>query len=199
MGRELKRVPLDFNWPLGDIWKGYLNPFYKKCPKCHDGYSASYDLLAKHINSLMWDSKALQDENYSKITEFLAGRRKEFLFGHDSTDAWHAVKKIGTLAGLSDNWTKCNYCNGSGIDPEIKKRYESWEKFEPPVGEGYQLWENTSEGSPESPVFITLEELCEWCAENATTFANFKATKEEWKSMFEADFVFHKQGNNIFI
>jgi len=74
---------------------------------------------------------------------------------------------------------------------------------EPPIGEGYQMWETTSEGSPASPVFKTLDELCEWCAENATRFADFKATKEKWKEMFDADFVCHKmnydKGTVVFI
>jgi len=43
MGRELKRVPLDFEWPLKEIWWGFLNPFYKyhlDCPSCNvSGYS----------------------------------------------------------------------------------------------------------------------------------------------------------------
>ena len=28
MGRELKRVPLDFQWPENKVWDGYLNPHY---------------------------------------------------------------------------------------------------------------------------------------------------------------------------
>jgi len=59
--------------------------------------------------------------------------------------------------------------------------------FDPPEGEGYQLWETTSEGSPSSPVFKTLDELCEWCAENATTFASNKATKEQWRKMLSEE------------
>lgn len=37
MGRELRRVPLDFDWPLKETWAGYLNPFYAaraECPAC---------------------------------------------------------------------------------------------------------------------------------------------------------------------
>lgn len=63
---------------------------------------------------------------------------------------------------------------------------EIWESYlkkpciAPPTGDGFQLWENTSEGSPISPVFKTLDELCEWAAENETVFASIKASKEEW-------------------
>lgn len=38
MGRQLRRVPMDFDWPLNKTWKGFLNPHYKedsvKCPFC---------------------------------------------------------------------------------------------------------------------------------------------------------------------
>lgn len=71
--------------------------------------------------------------------------------------------------------------------------------IEPPKGKGYQLWEDVSEGSPISPVFKTLDELCAWAEKNATTFASFKATKEEWKKMLSDEFVYHKEGNTMFI
>ncbi len=37
MGRELKRVPLDFDCPIDETWIGFLNPHYKHsrdCPFC---------------------------------------------------------------------------------------------------------------------------------------------------------------------
>lgn len=46
MGRTLKKVPLDFNWPIDKIWEGYLNPFWKlhiKC--CEQGYSKEGQFL----------------------------------------------------------------------------------------------------------------------------------------------------------
>lgn len=41
MGRELKRVPLDFQWPMNAVWKGYINPYRSvKCKACDgEGYS----------------------------------------------------------------------------------------------------------------------------------------------------------------
>lgn len=49
------------------------------------------------------------------------------------------------------------------------------------------LWETTSEGSPTSPVFPTAEALAEWCAENASYFADLKMSKEEWLRGFVND------------
>ena len=51
---------------------------------------------------------------------------------------------------------------------------------EPPKGEGYQLWETTTEGSPLSPVFPSLDELCAWAAENATVYGRKKVSKDVW-------------------
>jgi hypothetical protein len=35
MGREIKRVALDFDWPIGLTWKGYLNPYSpQECKPC---------------------------------------------------------------------------------------------------------------------------------------------------------------------
>jgi hypothetical protein len=81
MGREIKRVPLDFAWPEGEVWKGY----YPDCAGC------------------------------------------EFDDDDDCTS-----------------------------DEDCPRR------FDPPAGDGWQIWETVSEGSPNSPVFATKEELIEY-------------------------------------
>ena len=132
MGRTLKRVPVDFNWPIGKVWYGYLN------------------------------------------------------FCHCSDDC-DGCKEFAQTKGYLINDVGC---------PE----YPELEALrEPPQGAGYQLWETTSEGSPQSPVFISLKELCEWCEANATTFASYTASAEEWEKMLSADFVCAREGDAIFI
>jgi len=94
--------------------------------------------------------------------------------------------------GFSDDW------NG-GWKPreadELNMTFAEWDG-EKPVKEDYmpewkdeelthiQLYENTSEGTPISPVYLAseIEKLCEYAAENCPTFADLKASKEEWKS-----------------
>ncbi|MBR8638559.1 hypothetical protein KEF29_02915 [Streptomyces tuirus] len=42
MGREIRRVPLDFDWPLNKVWEGFLSPDRfdeEPCPDCKNGYS----------------------------------------------------------------------------------------------------------------------------------------------------------------
>jgi hypothetical protein len=101
--------------------------------------------------------------------------------GHDAINAHICVEVRARELGV---YGECECCNGDGeiwFSDEIEKLAENWESYEPPTGEGYQMWENTSEGSPQSPIFETLDELCEWCATNASVFgSNNFMTKEEW-------------------
>lgn len=78
--------------------------------------------------------------------------------------------------------------------------YLKGQAVDPPMGEGYQLWETTTEGSPVSPVFVTLDELCEWAEKNVGTWGDDnKITAAEWKRMLTEGFVHHREGNRIFI
>ena len=140
MSRELKRVPLDFDYPLGQVWYGYF---------------------------LTPTTCMSHNEEYCEY-----------------------CKKFAEIKGI--NITSHGCPDFEYITNVFKKQ------IEPPEGEGYQLWGTTTEGEPSSPVFETLGELCEWCAENDTVFADIKATKEEWKKMLEADFVHAKVGNAVF-
>ncbi len=63
----------------------------------------------------------------------------------------------------------------------------------------YMLYESTSEGTPLSPAFETIEEVAAWAAENASTFGNFRATKEEWFEMLSDGVVYAESGNMTFI
>ncbi|MBO2461711.1 hypothetical protein [Actinomadura violacea] len=48
MSREVKRVPVDFVWPLDQRWQGYLTPDHllpDSCPDCEHGLSPSGEYL----------------------------------------------------------------------------------------------------------------------------------------------------------
>lgn len=269
MGRMLKRVPLNFSWPLKKLWKGYRNPYrYKHCAAC-----SLCDQQGLNLETLLWrqtwnceaffeanrtlalrgrlasrEFDFLKEVNYENRweemnnwrTRFTQEELDELMTSEESTyarsrrldlfgdfleknpnpsleefskwlstaispltyerDLRWAMTKIRTKRlGVYGN---CELCLGDGHvfrTPEHKRLSEEWETFDPPEGPGYQLWETTSEGSPASPVFETLDELCSWCADNATTFARFTATAEEWKSMLGKDLVYHQQGNAVFV
>ena len=139
MGRKLMRVPLDFDAPINEIWKGYLitnHPDYenlpvKSCEECRENFDECFE----SADYCVW---------------------------------------------YNEKW--------------MKDWYE-----EPPTGEGYQLWETTTEGSPQTPVFETIDGLAEYCEKNVSTFGDMMATKEEWGRMLEEDNVHTTMGNVTFI
>lgn len=87
----------------------------------------------------------------------------------------------------------------NGNPPDVE--YYQTKKYSPEELTHIQLYEDTSEGTPLSPVFKKeeFENLCEWAAKNESTFANFKATKEEWMQMLSNGNVHHREGNVIFM
>jgi hypothetical protein len=120
-------------------------------------------------------------------------------FGHDDINAGICIRARCKRESVP---LECARCQGSGTiwpSPEVKKQHEDWGPTDPPPGDGYQLWEDCSEGSPVSPVFASLDELCTWAAVHATTFADFKATREEWRKMLDGGIVHAALGNNIFM
>lgn len=104
-------------------------------------------------------------------------------FGHDSINQWICVRARLEPLGLS---TSCATCGGSGelFDSEESRiADEEWKETEPPSGEGYQLWETVSEGSPISPVFATPEELADWLVTPGNgSEVDRKTTREGWLS-----------------
>lgn len=274
MGRSLKRVPLDFNWPINKTWEGYLNPFWKQAIECcKQGYSkegqflhdsfyhmnqenlwavwAGHNILSirprERLKQMGWDDRICDNIDMARKFGFKSltgwedkleaddvkvlvddGRLHDFThtwsretgwklndppymptpdevnawsgqgMGHDAINCGilieHRCKKVGVNP-------RCEKCNGSGHlwpSPEVKKRYEEWTEVEPPKGHGFQLWQSTSEGSPITPVFKTLDELCKYASVHCTTFADQKTSAANWKKMLEKDFVHHQSGNMIF-
>lgn len=106
MGREIRRVPLDFNWPISQIWKGYYNPYSGlKCSVCNgSGESSEYkelsdtwygfnDPVAKWCYSITQDEvQALVDGN--RLWDFTRVPR---------TDAQHEVVKQ-KIADGGNSW-----------------------------------------------------------------------------------------------
>jgi len=238
VNRELRRVPLDFSWPLDQVWKGYINPYRSmECKTCAgsglnpatkkldddwythyrtDGQEGwMYHLEQEDVQALI-DAGRLMDftrvpinEEQRKIVEekIANGGNRWLPFNngyiptaeevntwareigngikHDSTNRYICVKSRAERLGV---YGDCPYCKGNGElwqSDEIKRLYDEWQPFEPPLGNGFQLWETTSEGSPMSPVFESLDELCEWATDNETVFGSSKISKDQWMSILD--------------
>ena len=324
MSRNLKRVPLGFDWPLKEIWGGYVNPYYNlagDCPDCENGHdraggrpdanaalfhkqwygNAPFDPVAYGAEPLspfapaIWrrasknvgaapdfymthaeriaceefkqkvmtgsfvpddpplvpfpsfDKERAINREARRLYELwryqwshhLVQADVDALVAHerlwDLTSTWsaeHGWQKredghhptavevnVWSFEGFGHDaqnnaiCTKarcdregvpymCSRCEGSGRiwpTPEIEQQYENWTRTAPPTGDGYQLWEDCSEGSPVSPVFTSLDELCVWAAEHATTFGPHKATADEWREMLDGGIVHAKIGDNVLL
>lgn len=214
MGREARRVPIDFDWPLNQVWNGYLLPehFHEQtCPDCDHGLTADGQLIqgiAYMIVGLGDDVFAqerghqlhpclqpIHEISYVQGQPRPTARFEELikgLFADDEYDKPHWIgrqpyrmaRRLMELAGLDEHWGWCPTCEGhASIEkyPGQRAEAEAWEGTEPPTGDGWQLWETTSEGSPQTPVFTTAEDLADHCAEHGVSwFGSETATREQW-------------------
>jgi len=258
--RELKRVPLDFDWPLSKIWKGFINPHYKPCPAngvtCFGGSTAAgrwMDAITRFIAMMGqeaaeaayagqfaghgrvyphpylrdWDQAPHYDipqEVSDKINQFqetrdrmrvlhdhltthppdvlpltdemlalVEGLAEEKIQGIGGSTAYKIHKRLLKVAKMPKTWGVCQVCSGESMDLAHKEAYEAWQEEEPPIGPGWQLWEDVSEGSPISPVFRTAAELADWAAEHDPNYGRIgrskcgTITRAQWLQMFEQD------------
>ena len=221
MGRELKRVPLDFKWPMKMVWKGYINPYrsvrckacdgsglsekameYKRNWYCVDSFnwipnpyragtmycpdSRMYNLTQLEVDSLVKNNRIpeLRKDGFRPTPVDV----RDFLF-YDPMGLDCCSMHICLCATAeAEGWkTDCPFCGGTGehwFNEEVREAHEKWEPQDPPMGDGYQLWTNTNEGAPVSPVFGSMEELAEWCVEGATIFGNSRLTYIQWLERF---------------
>lgn len=256
MGREIKRVPLDFDWPIDEIWSGFLMPDSlreEKCTTCAgDGYSAharrlhdrwygnapfepaetgstpltpetpavwafakrnveqsrafyadylggtgdetirreavrlcglwnsqwAHHLSQEDVDVLieadrLWDfTRTLTDTGWVTIeprpvvTAAQVNTWSLIGFGHDAINCWKVVRAACKRDGEA---VECSDCAGHGCHEKYvgqRAEAEAWERTEPPEGDGWQLWETVSEGSPISPVFATGDQLAAWMVAN---------------------------------
>lgn len=265
MGREVRRVPVDFRWPLNKTWTGFFLPEHLRsadCPDCDGGWSIHYKRLSDRwygyskfdpaetgSTPFTVDTPAVRaraernaaaDAKYygsGEATIVREAQRLAGLFGREgrSADLWNGMwmhhlsqddvdilvaddrlrdlthtftRGVGweprdpmpkITAAQVNEWSldpmsfcssdlyvvakeylrraglplECETCSGVGgleLWPGQAAAAEAWESVEPPTGDGWQLWETVSEGSPISPPFATPEELAEWMSSDAYTW-----------------------------
>lgn len=196
MGREIKRVPVNFDHPIGDVWPGYLFPDELTLPPCPDCNGEGWSPVARQLSETFyphqagsdvaaWCDKLTQDDVDHLVAEGRLrgregvtaaevnaangpGRRHDWSLNHDAINRWLLIKRRAVALGADP---KCSRCDGDGNigTPEQRAAADNWERTEPPTGDGYQLWETVSEGSPVSPAFDSAEGLARWMSENRCT------------------------------
>jgi hypothetical protein len=264
MSREVKRVALDFDWPIKKKWSGYLNPFYDHCSNCAacdgSGYSTQAKFLSDQwygsVTGVAFDPRSTGSTPFPPehpviraTAERSVGRNPDFYGAGEAAIAREAKRlavhfnaswnhhldahdvailvKEGRLRDLTEGgrtptahevneWSLCGFghdainkylcvkakcrrlryptscpeCKGKGDawdSPENERAADRWRSTEPPTGDGWQMWETTSEGSPISPVLPTPEELAKWLVDNkASAFGGDTATYDQWLTMVRA-------------
>jgi len=137
MGREVRRVPADWQHPKDE--QGRYIPLL--------GRSFSKDTAEWNEGKELWEQ----------------GKRRHFC---DGTIVPRSPEHTGTW----EEW--------EGPAPQAERYMPDWPEER---RTHWQMYEDTSEGTPISPVFATPEELARWLADNrASAFANMTATYEQW-------------------
>jgi hypothetical protein len=234
VSREVRRVPLDFDWPLDTLWGGYVMPDRLKrnpCPDCENGSTAAAEWLrtfCRRIQDLGDDIRDQQsgrpmhpclaedpnpfttrgaiDPVTRRWTELpriirptadilplltgLTGRsEKDHLHPLSGDNSYRIVMKLVAAAGLDpDTWGICTTCAGEALLDAHEGQsadIEAWEPTEPPAGDGWQLWQTLSEGSPISPVFPTEEDLARWMTSPAYTWGAAKHGRPSYEQALQ--------------
>ena len=144
-----------------------------------------------------WEHPKKDDGKYQPMfNRYYGDELNEWFYGHQQWEN-STHKDLVEQPELKEKYPF--YAMYHGNPPDVE--YYQTRKFKPEELTHIQLYESTTEGTPLSPVFKAdeLEALCAWAAENATTFATCKTTKEEWFRMLSNDLVYHQSGNAIFL
>lgn len=240
MGREIKRVAMDFDWPLSTPWEGFVQPagmYGKRCTAC-DGtgqtasgwwlqhFSQRFSMLvedtfrngtdrdtglhpwllndpypAGHWEGADWERRFVVDRPSNDMVDLMVGLSKfmgkedakpsDFggVFGGDSYLVFRALIKASGV----DDFGVCKSCDGHGTIEEYegqREEAEKWECTEPPAGEGWQVWETVSEGSPISPVFRDREGVIRWLMSPAYTWGTSRPlTREQAENFVNAEWA----------
>lgn len=162
MGREINRVPLDFDWPIGETWLGYaVHVKFPDCPTCRIDDRRCGACLNTYRHS----------DGYSQTArDIKTGLRSGSIPWPVGVDRWNEYKAMHLIAdirGLTDDDLTCPVCKGHGdlATPELREWSETMPETPIPSGDGWQLWETVGD-SPMSPVFATDTELIDWMTVN---------------------------------
>lgn len=213
MSREIKRVPVEFDWPLNERWSGYVMPDSlngERCPECDGGQTWAGWFLQNWCSRLQmmgqdvgeqslgkpmhpwlandpypvgrWDYSDDRNHQYklarpsadmADLVGGLAGGDRDRVLSRFSGSSYKLYRTIVTAAGLDESWGVCTHCRGEGVLEQYEGQFaerDAWDQTEPPEGDGYQLWESVSEGSPISPVFPDREGLIGYLMSDANSW-----------------------------
>lgn len=152
MGRQINRVPLDFDWPIGQTWLAYdVGVAFPNCPDCTYGEPQRCAACwhTDHPRGTGWSPRAWE------------------LKQSISNKGWDQDRDVKALADAEGWDAYCGRCGGNGnlATDELREWADNMPSTPIPEGDGWQLWETVGD-SPMSPVFATADELADWMTTN---------------------------------
>lgn len=182
MGREARRVPLDFDWPARKVWDGYLTPDRfdeDRCPTCGgDGTTDAARWLMKiaYVLSECADDhltqgrgldmhpwlRTLREVSYGSggsgrpgtgFTEvYTALTGIEPDRGVFGSDTYKTYRALTEKSGLRPEWDHCPGCSGHGSTERYPGQRTEAEAWEPTEPPTGSGWQMWETTSEGSPV-----------------------------------------------
>lgn len=187
MGREIRRVPLDFDWPVGKKWEGFVNPYWRHrtaCPACGgSGYApeakrfsdewyghAPFDPAAYGATPLTIDHpaiRAIAERNVDRSPDFYRGFHvvcsREGAIEHD-------VRRL--FEHFKGQW--CHHLIQADVDAlvagnrlwDFRRRWdgEKWADMDPPprvAADDVNAWSLSGMGHDAVNQWVCVKARCE--------------------------------------
>lgn len=126
MGREIKRVPVDFDWPLDKVWPGFLNP-HEHSVECHDCSGSGYSLQARQLRDMWYGyipfipelhgSISLKEEDLLPYAQAKHQNDPTFYRGyHSADDDDTAIKREANRLANMFNGQWCHHLTQEDVD-----------------------------------------------------------------------------------
>ena len=198
MGREVKRVALDFDWPLKKVWKGFVNPHFKRCTAedCHGGETSAGAWISALAHFI-----AMIGEEAARAPYAEELRRRGQIYPHPYLETWARAPREREPRDL------VLALEAAGEDHERRDRIyrEYWSRHKPkllPLTEGLsdfvsglagrRIGPGPFNGNPEVPIYYALLKAagikktsrwdqCDACGGTGID-ASVRAAYEAWES-----------------
>ena len=111
MGREVRRVPLDFEWPMNERWKGYLTPDSLDEIPCKACEGRGFSPLARQLQE-RWYGNVPFDPSETGSTPYTPANTPKIMAMAERNVA-HSPQYYGTglMAEIREAWRLCNLFN----------------------------------------------------------------------------------------
>jgi hypothetical protein len=181
MGREVHRVPHDFDWPLNKVWEGFLTPDHfdeERCPDCKSGYSPqAQNLYELWYGKLPFDPSSTGSAPWQHDTpgiRAVAERNTRSAPEFYGTGEAATVREAQRLADLfNSQWS--HHLSQDDVEALVAaerlhdfthtwSREEGWQKIDPPVkptAEQINEWSLTGFGHDGLNAYVVIEARCE--------------------------------------